>query len=112
MKKFEKNIKKWCKALDSGKYKQTRGKLQDSRGYCCLGVACELFNKDHEKINGFLSGFLPCYSQNDPEWLTNINVDFNRKTGQPLTHLNDNWGFTFPEIATILELVYIHKILD
>lgn len=39
---------KWLNALESGKFKQTRGRL--SRGakgggteYCCLGVACHLF---------------------------------------------------------------------
>lgn len=33
----------WLRALRSGEYKQTRGKLKDlSGGYCCLGVACEV----------------------------------------------------------------------
>lgn len=34
---------KWVRALRSGKFKQTSGALHDSTGYCCLGVACELF---------------------------------------------------------------------
>ena len=29
-------------ALRSGKYRQTRGRLRDSKGFCCLGVACEI----------------------------------------------------------------------
>lgn len=33
---------KWINALESGEYKQTKGKLQDQNGYCCLGVLCDL----------------------------------------------------------------------
>ena len=44
---------KWIKALQSGKYEQTIGKLHRRRanlvkahpvGYCCLGVLCEIAN--------------------------------------------------------------------
>ena len=38
------NAKKWVAALRSGKYKQGKNCLKDSTGgFCCLGVACELF---------------------------------------------------------------------
>ena len=30
--------KQWVKDLRSGKFKQSRGKLFNSSGYCCLGV--------------------------------------------------------------------------
>lgn len=47
-------MKRWVKALRSGKYKQTRYKLRlrNSRGaaansFCCLGVLCDLFAQDH-----------------------------------------------------------------
>lgn len=43
---------KWVKALRSGKYKQTRGKLRGQRGYCCLGVLCDIYdNKQWEKAD-------------------------------------------------------------
>lgn len=32
-------------ALRSGEYKQDRGYLRTKRGYCCLGVACDLYSK-------------------------------------------------------------------
>ena len=43
-------IKRWVKALRSGKYKQGLGALKatDSEGkprYCCLGVLCDLHAK-------------------------------------------------------------------
>lgn len=36
--------KKWIEALLSDKYPQTRGVLRSDRGYCCLGVACDLID--------------------------------------------------------------------
>lgn len=37
---------KWIAALRSGSYKQTTGVLRDSRGYCCLGVLCDVVDPD------------------------------------------------------------------
>lgn len=34
--------KLWIEALRSGNYEQTRFLLRDKRGYCCLGVLCDL----------------------------------------------------------------------
>ena len=47
-------MKKWVKALRSGKYKQGQGTLKqfNSKGqaeHCCLGVLCELYNQDMKK---------------------------------------------------------------
>jgi hypothetical protein len=50
---MNKNImKKWTKALKSGKYRKTTGALckiskQGNASYCCLGVLTDLFNKEH-----------------------------------------------------------------
>ena len=35
---------RWIEALKSGKYKQGYGQLRAKNKYCCLGVACEVFN--------------------------------------------------------------------
>jgi len=47
-------MKKWVKALRSGKYKQGTGTLKhyNKKGqaqHCCLGVLCELYNKEMKK---------------------------------------------------------------
>lgn len=47
-------MKKWVKALRSGKFKQGTGTLKqfNSKGqaqHCCLGVLCELYNQDMKK---------------------------------------------------------------
>lgn len=34
---------RWIKALRSGKYLQTSGKLMDQNGFCYLGVLCDLY---------------------------------------------------------------------
>ncbi len=39
------NAKKWVKALRSGKYEQANGKLRVGDGFCCLGVACDLYEE-------------------------------------------------------------------
>jgi hypothetical protein len=114
MKLNKRQFKKWIEALDSGEYKQTRGILQNVNGYCCLGVACRvLIPENNLRKNGdMLYGVIPDYQPSSPDWLMDINADFERKTLKDLTALNDHYGFTFSEIATCLELVYIHKILD
>lgn len=41
----EANVGKWVAALRSGEYRQTMGGLQRDGRFCCLGVACFLFDK-------------------------------------------------------------------
>lgn len=40
------NAKILVAALRSGEYKQTHGGLRDQKGYCCLGVACDVYHKE------------------------------------------------------------------
>ena len=47
-------MKKWVKALRSGKFKQGQGTLkqfnkQGQTQHCCLGVLCELYNETMKK---------------------------------------------------------------
>lgn len=47
-------MKKWVKALRSGKFKQGTGTLkqfnkQGQAQHCCLGVLCELYNQEMKK---------------------------------------------------------------
>lgn len=110
----KREFKKWIKALDSGEYKQGYLQLQDNYGYCCLGLGCKVTIPDalQFKEGGRLVGTFPNEQPAAPDWLSQINLDFFNKTDYPLAKLNDSMGFTFPEIATLLELVYVHKMLD
>ncbi len=40
------NAKKWVAALRSGEFQQTKGVLRSPEGYCCLGVACEVYRRE------------------------------------------------------------------
>jgi hypothetical protein len=37
---------RWAQALESGKYAQAAYQLRSANGYCCLGVACDLYIKE------------------------------------------------------------------
>lgn len=36
----------WVTALTSGEYTQESSSLRTERGFCCLGVLCDLYSKD------------------------------------------------------------------
>lgn len=127
MEPTKEDIQKWVNALRSGQFTQThKGDLQNYEGYCCLGVACEVFVGDvYRRHAGFLTGGHPYVCKGAPFWLEEINNVFYKKTGLKLTTLNDSGdtligerdrekleAFTFDEIADLLELVYIHEILN
>jgi len=38
------NAQRWVAALRSGEYTQTTGRLRNGDAFCCLGVACDLFD--------------------------------------------------------------------
>ena len=42
MTKLTEAQERWVVALESGEYDQTRGRLRDEDGFCCIGVACDL----------------------------------------------------------------------
>lgn len=121
------NAKKFAAALRSGKYKQTKGSLQDHNGHCCLGVACEVFipksrrKYSHHNNKYLYGGIIGQHTQpNAPKWLRDLNDDFRTKVtdaknplkNHSLIDLNDDEGFTFDMIADMIELVYVHKALD
>lgn len=99
---------KWVNALRSGKFKQTTGVLQDYNGYCCLDVACKIFIPKKYRIcddDGELTGTVPTDQSGAPEWLRRIeDIQFN---GEYLTDYNDTLGYSFDEIADIIQIEYV-----
>src|SRR5437899_9420914 len=115
-----KNAKKWAKALRSGEYKQSKGMLNNREGYCCLGVACKIFIPENklELWNDLIVGNFPEEQKYSPQWLKDINDNFERRSGLSLSVLNDTGElntitdpFTFDVIADLIELIYVHKAL-
>lgn len=113
-----KELKKWIKALRSGKYSQGIGSLQTYRGYCCLGVGCVVLG-DKSKLSYYtasygetLVGGMPnAQGRAVPKWLSWINIEVMRTFGYSLSQLNDHYKYTFDEIADILEAIYVHRVL-
>lgn len=127
----KRTIKKWTGVLRSGEYQQTKNKLQDSNGFCCLGVACHMFIATPLLDgDGHLIGTVPELQAAAPKWLKEINEDFQKLAGIGLSQLNDlsmgnmtpgngtDYAYTeidrltFDEIADLIEAVYLHRVLD
>lgn len=115
------NAKKWVEALRSGAYKQGVGRLRDKAdGYCCLGVACDLYIKSHPNELRWEGGVSPgvvevgdaTYSEEAVlhnavrEWLglaTHEGRCVSSNYGETsLAELNDS-GSIFQEIANLIE---------
>lgn len=116
MKLNKKQFQLWIDALRSGDYKQTKETLEDSMGYCCLGVACKVLvpedklKLDQIVLGGIMYGQFPEHQPNAPKWLKEINSDFGHKFDRQLIDLNDEDKLSFEQIADALEAVYVHKV--
>jgi hypothetical protein len=108
---LDKHLKKdWIAALESGEFKQTKITLVNERGYCCLGVLCEIMphtEKEYE-YGGNYGIFTNTFDEDDYGYnlreegllrketldLTGISEDEQEK----LIRMNDT-GRSFKEIA-------------
>ncbi len=100
---------KWVAALRSGNYEQASGVLYDGKGYCCLGVLCDVMglkpeqhdtNFSSEYTFGDESGVLPpAVMEKAGIRFANGGYAYARKA---LSHDNDR-GKSFNEIADIIE---------
>lgn len=105
---------KWIDALRSGKYKQTDSALATLDGYCCLGVACEVFatearlkksgpDSDGDYSYNGETAYLP------PSLAEYMGIDWRGTLLKPvggkatLAELNDEVGYTFEQIADVIE---------
>lgn len=113
---MNKNAKAWLKALRSGEYKQITGTLKKGVGFCCLGVACDLYSKDKNirwEIDANDNGnwILGTYADLPSEVSTWLGMgDFAsdplvkyKKEQVALTRLNDTEKLSFKQIADAIE---------
>lgn len=49
----------WASALESGRFNQGRGRLNEQDRYCCLGVLCEITGIDYSGQAGYPPEKLP-----------------------------------------------------
>jgi hypothetical protein len=111
---------KWVAALRTGPYTQTRRTLRGSKGFCCLGVLCDLV-KDEPLVQGhwqesdrgqygftvagaYADQILPSRAQR-LVGMVSSNGSLRTSDGAmstALSTLNDD-GLSFDEIASIIE---------
>lgn len=122
---FNRNLfEQWLTALRSGEYQQTRGMLKDylEHEFCCLGVACDLYDSNLWDDKGFYTfvneyGDIEASDTELPCWLSdelglekkiavsiirdgNVVTDDTRDIESILIQLNDG-GYSFNFIASV-----------
>lgn len=103
-------MKKWVKALRSGKYSQTTDALKYDTGYCCLGVLCAISGLDKFKratggrlyTYGGKYGLLPKKVLNFSGMKTD-NGQYSNNTGTSCLVDKNDAGLSFKQIANIIE---------
>lgn len=107
--------KLWVEALRSGNYPQSKGALHKTgQGYCCLGVLCEVVNEAHAGFVSTMESMGKRYyegsSADVPEPIRNLVGIHSRDAAVIvddekvfLSELNDEAGYTFNQIADIIE---------
>ncbi len=110
---------KWIEALESGKYEQGKNTLYGKRGFCCLGVLCDISGlgewkrekgqinnryviSDTEKVQAWLPETVQKWAgmkSIDGSFLYEVHI--NGGTYDHLTGMND-YGITFKLIAEII----------
>lgn len=100
---------KWLVALRSGDYPQTRRRLRDDDGFCCMGVLCDVV--DPEGWSAYNNGtFRSSRAFPPPSVIDEAGLYDGRLCALGITgimgdlaNLNDNMGLSFPEIADYIE---------
>ena len=120
----------WVAALRSGQYRQTGELLRTDNGFCCLGVVCDLYQKEHPQTSQWESddgySFLIKATKDKSgvneefvlpdhvmEWLglpsregdfvqDGVNCYFHENRASTLIKLNDSEGKSFAEIADVI----------
>jgi hypothetical protein len=97
---------RWIKALRSGEYKQTAGRLDRNGSYCCLGVLCELLKDESPYFTktSIENGKI-CYGDSwstlNAEQLDYADIDI--AASDILIKMNDTFVKSFYEIADYIE---------
>jgi hypothetical protein len=110
----------WVDALRSGNYQQGTRRLRSENAYCCLGVLCDLYDRDQggpgwdEEDQTYLdvelllprevaewAGLIPVAQPETiiPGWFADVDLP---QEDYSLSNLNDN-GSSFGEIADLIE---------
>lgn len=101
-------VKKWLKALRSGKYNRTTGLLRrthknaDVVGHCCLGVLCDIVDPNGWYKNGAHKFSFNGWNRKDDGMISKTFLDsvgLTMEDGRTLARLNDSGKYSFDKIA-------------
>lgn len=103
------NIETWIHALRSGVYSQGTEYLECDGRYCCLGVANKVLNIGLHGLEPHLEQSeyecdqgVKCYIDT-PHMVVGLLSSFGQFDGSSLVELNDDYAWSFEEIADLLE---------
>lgn len=119
MTELDQNRLKWIEALESGKYKQAQYYLQRQGGFCCLGVACDIYDPkgwDVIPVNDVKQVKYKDLSSSPPEYINEYfgiigkyrsdSEEADVELVDVLINMNDSYGKTFSEIAEYLRDIW------
>ena len=93
---------KWLEALRSGKYEQTTAQLRNNNKFCCLGVLCDIRNKEGwDRLGSFRYYNSSSGSQIPIKLREKLGISFDQQ--HRLFTMNDKEGKSFTEIADYIE---------
>ncbi len=117
------HVRKLVEALRSGRYEQGRGRLREGDCYCCLGVACNVYQAEtgegawsirnagtsvggwYFDTGGSINGF--ALTDEVAHWYgLDVNPTFNNLNTTAIG-LNDSYRKSFTEIADAFEAEYL-----
>jgi len=96
---------RWVDALRSGKYQQTTGTLHNGKGYCCLGVLCDVVGEEFVRVGTFYLclGSKATLPDNICK-MVDLKYDLGEYDwGQHSLASDNDGGATFEEIANFIE---------
>jgi hypothetical protein len=95
---------KWVKALRSGAYAQIKGNLRTSKGFCCLGVLCDVVDTTRWTSSIYVSHAYGDYVAFFPPVISDAS-GLSHEDAQILMEANDRHKWTFDEIATYIDIM-------
>lgn len=107
------NQERWLTELETTDKKQVRSAIHSQDGFCCLGIAAELFKTETTRIDSRLYGDKILYQYDGfeataPTYVVNALALSNHvgrtrdESWLTMTKLNDRMGLSFKEIATLI----------
>lgn len=94
----------WCRRLRSGKIKQAEGSLRKNGAFCCLGVACNIFNPQ-AWLSPAKASLETGYPMSEWAWIEGLlDGDPKLETSSLPLHVEEWFGITSGEAGDLAEM--------